>query len=178
MTWCDIRNETLSTSIFKISWTVTLIKKRNTDISASVQSLVFEWHENQKWNKLNRLLPANSHSALLQDDLVYSTVFFSFELHTNFAYIVNKIQHNIRIILRSIRRIIVSVLIVITEQNDSWLYLDMLKKSNNNVVIRTVCLYHIGTAELHDFLENFLKMFQYHIDIWLHDHTLSKKMLF
>jgi len=43
----------------------------------------------------------------------------------------------------------------------------MLKKSNNNLVIRTVRLYHIGTADVHDFLENFLKMFQYHIDMIL-----------
>jgi hypothetical protein len=48
-------------------------------------------------------------------------------------------------------------------------------KLNNSLVIRIVRLYHIGTADLHDFLENFLKMLQYHIDIWLHDHTLSIK---
>lgn len=48
-------------------------------------------------------------------------------------------------------------------------------KSNESLVIRTVRLYHTGTADLHDFLENFLKMLQYHIDIWLHDHTLSIK---
>jgi len=48
-------------------------------------------------------------------------------------------------------------------------------KSNNSLVIRTVHLYHIGTDDLHDCLENFLKMLQYHINIWFHDYTLSIK---
>jgi len=91
-----------------------------------------------------------------------STVFL-FDLHTSFTYTDNKIQHIIRIVLRAHRRIFVSVLIVITQQNDNWLYLDM--KSNNNLVARTVRLYHTGTADLHHFVQNFLKMLQHHIDI-------------
>jgi hypothetical protein len=52
-----------------------------------------------------------------------------------------------------------------TQQTDNCLCIDMSKESNNSLIIRTVGLYHIGTAHLHNFLENFLMMVQFNIDI-------------